>query len=72
MGLLCPPDRELGAGTMAGLGAFISLPTEAVSSVGYVWVGSPLLLGEGQFCNLMRGTKFRANQLEIKFSIWLG
>ena len=59
--LLCLPAREPRAQTMAGLGAFVSLPAEAVSNVGHVWVGSPTLLGVGQSHNLRRVTKFRVN-----------
>lgn len=36
---ICPP-MTYGAETMAGLEAFVSLPTEAVSNVGHMWVGS--------------------------------
>lgn len=32
---------------MAGLGAFVSLPEEAVSNVGHVWGGKPASLGSG-------------------------
>lgn len=59
--LLCPPAHELQAETMAELGAFVCLPTEAVSNVGHIWEGSRPLLGVGQSRNLTRGTKFRAN-----------
>lgn len=41
---------------MADLGAFVSLPTEAVSNVGHMWVGSLSLLGKRQYCNLKRNT----------------
>lgn len=47
IGLLCLPAHERQAETMAGLGAFVSLPTGPVSNVGHLWVGSPPLLGEG-------------------------
>lgn len=46
---------------MAGLGAFVSFPAEAVSNVGHVWVGSLPLLGVGQSHDLRRVTKFRVN-----------
>ena len=59
--LLCLPAREPRAQTMARLGAFVSLPAEAVSNVGHVWVGSLPLLGVGQSHNSRRVTKFRVN-----------
>lgn len=46
---------------MAEMGAFVSLPAEAVSNVGHMWVGSLPLLGVGQSHDLRRVTKFRVN-----------
>ena len=57
---ICLPLTSLSPDNGA-LGAFVSLPREAMSNVGHTWVGSPPLLEKGQSRNLTRGTKFRAN-----------